>query len=710
MIEQIYSKEENPEAYLAWQCVCDTHVNIFLTGKAGTGKTTFLKNLRAHCPKRMVVVAPTGVAAINAGGVTIHSFFQLPFSPYIPGTKMGKDFSMRKEKIKILRTLDLLVIDEISMVRADLLDSLDMVLRKYRRSSRPFGGVQLLMIGDLQQLAPVVTDDVRDMLMSHYDNLYFFGSKALADTMYATIELKKIYRQNEKYFVDMLNQVRNNQISTSLLEALNSRYIEGFNPSDKEGYIRLTTHNNKADKINTEKLSLLKGKEMKYVCTVDGTFPETSYPADKELKLKEGAQVMFLKNDTQPIKRYYNGKIGKVLSMSKDMVLVDCEGETVEVLPEKWSNTRYVLDKTTNEISEIEDGSFTQIPLRLAWAITIHKSQGLTFDKAIIDAQMSFSHGQVYVALSRCRSLEGVVLDSKLSYRSFVNDSSVVAFIDEQRHRTMTDSNVEQMRQEYALLLITELFSFTSITSECYKMIRLLEEHLHRLFPKLIDSLQQKMVDVENSIVAVGDRFCQFSESQLKAGVDIRNDREYNERLKNGAKYYVTKLLSYIKPIIDETHISMDNKELKIRFDGYREMLDNEYKIKLKLFEVVSRDGFAVDGYIKARTEAILQADNNADKVVKKSAGKHSNRNEVEHPQLYDIIQSWTRDYADDNDIAETYKVMRTDSIKMICEKLPTTIKALKEIKGIGAKKIAMFGKDVVQIVRDYCDENGIVY
>ena len=710
MIEQIYSKEENPEAYLAWQCVCDTHVNIFLTGKAGTGKTTFLKNLRARCPKRMVVVAPTGVAAINAGGVTIHSFFQLPFSPYIPGTKMGKDFSMRKEKIKILRTLDLLVIDEISMVRADLLDSLDMVLRKYRRSSRPFGGVQLLMIGDLQQLAPVVTDDVRDMLISHYDNLYFFGSKALADTMYATIELKKIYRQNEKYFVDMLNQVRNNQINTSLLEALNSRYIEGFNPSDKEGYIRLTTHNNKADKINTEKLSLLKGKEMKYVCIVDGTFPETSYPADKELKLKEGAQVMFLKNDTQPIKRYYNGKIGKVLSMSKDMVLVDCEGETVEVLPEKWSNTRYVLDKTTNEISEIEDGSFTQIPLRLAWAITIHKSQGLTFDKAIIDAQMSFSHGQVYVALSRCRSLEGVVLDSKLSFRSFVNDSSVVAFIDEQRHRAMTDSNVEQMRQEYALLLITELFSFTSITSECYKMIRLLEEHLHRLFPKLIDSLQQKMVDVENSIVAVGDRFCQFSESQLKAGVDIRNDREYNERLKNGAKYYVTKLLSYIKPIIDETHISMDNKELKIRFDGYREILDNEYKIKLKLFEVVSRDGFTVDGYIKARTEAILQADNNADKVVKKSTGKHSNRNEVEHSKLYDIIQSWTRDYADDNDIAETYKVMRSDSIKMICEKLPTTIKALKEIKGIGAKKIAMFGKDVVQIVRDYCDENDIVY
>lgn len=710
MIEQIYSKEENPEAYLAWQCVCDTHVNIFLTGKAGTGKTTFLKNLRARCPKRMVVVAPTGVAAINAGGVTIHSFFQLPFSPYIPGTKMGKDFSMRKEKIKILRTLDLLVIDEISMVRADLLDSLDMVLRKYRRSSRPFGGVQLLMIGDLQQLAPVVTDDVRDMLISHYDNLYFFGSKALADTMYATIELKKIYRQNEKYFVDMLNQVRNNQINTSLLEALNSRYIEGFSPSDKEGYIRLTTHNNKADKINTEKLSLLKGKEMKYVCTVDGTFPETSYPADKELKLKEGAQVMFLKNDTQPIKRYYNGKIGKVLSMSKDMVLVDCDGETVEVLPEKWSNTRYVLDKTTNEISEIEDGSFTQIPLRLAWAITIHKSQGLTFDKAIIDAQMSFSHGQVYVALSRCRSLEGVVLDSKLSYRSFVNDSSVVAFIDEQRHRAMTDSNVEQMKQEYALLLITELFSFTSITSECYKMIRLLEEHLHRLFPKLIDSLQQKMVDVENCIVAVGDRFCQFSESQLKAGVDIRNDREYNERLKNGAKYYVTKLLSYIKPIIDETHISMDNKELKIRFDGYREILDNEYKIKLKLFEVVSRDGFTVDGYIKARTEAILQADNNADKVVKKSAGKHSNRNEVEHPKLHDIIQSWVRDYADDNDIAETYKVMRSDSIKMICEKLPTTIKALKEIKGIGPKKIAMFGKDVVQIVRDYCDENDIVY
>lgn len=713
MVEQIYNKDENPESYLAWQCVCETQINIFLTGKAGTGKTTFLRNLRSRCPKRMVVVAPTGVAAINAGGVTIHSFFQLPFSPFIPGSKMKSDFSMRMEKIKIIRTLDLLVIDEISMVRADLLDSLDAVLRQYRRSQLPFGGVQLLMIGDLQQLAPVVTDSDRDLLYAHYDSPYFFSSKALSQTLYATIELKKIYRQNDDYFVDILNKVRNNSLDIPALEALNSRYIETFDPSDDEGYIRLTTHNHKADAVNNGKLAKLKGKEYKYECEVTGQFPESSYPADKELKLKVGAQVMFLKNDTQHEKRYYNGKIGRVKKLDKFYVTVDCDGEDIEVSAEKWSNTKYELDKATNEIVEMEEGSFMQIPLRLAWAITIHKSQGLTFDKAIIDAQMSFSHGQVYVALSRCRTLEGMVLGSRLSYSSFVTDRSVSSFIDGQRMRAVTEESVESMKIDYALSLIKELFTFTSITAECYKIIRLMEEHLHRTYPRLIESLNKKMVVVESDIVTVGNKFCKVCENARGNGVDIREDKALKERIVKGSDYFVGKLLSYVGAFIDETNISIDNTEISKRFDNYREALENEYEMKKMLFQQVERKGFSIESYLKIKADVILGVDNGTHVVA--GVGEKPKKEvlkkiyyETEHKELYNILRKWVKGYAEENNIEKDYLVLPVKTINSICNILPLTLEELRNVNGIGKKKMASFGEEIVEMVKKYCHENKI--
>ena len=316
--------ENNPEIALAWQFIENTGTHLFLTGKAGTGKTTFLRKLRAESPKRMIVLAPTGIAAINAGGVTIHSFFQVPFAPYVPESSFSADgkatyrFRYGKEKINIIRSIDLLVIDEISMVRADLLDSVDAVLRRFRDRNKPFGGVQLLMIGDLQQLSPVVKDDEWQMLRKYYDTPYFFSSQALKQTEYCTIELKKVYRQNDGTFLELLNRIRENRCDGQVLEALNRRYIPNFVPDKEEGYIRLVTHNYQAQRINDHELEQLPGRSYAFRAKIDGKFPEYSYPTDEVLELKRGAQVMFVKNDISGEHRYYNGMIGEVTAVSAD--------------------------------------------------------------------------------------------------------------------------------------------------------------------------------------------------------------------------------------------------------------------------------------------------------------------------------------------------------------------------------------------------------
>ena len=376
---------ENPELDLAWQFVERTGVNVFLTGKAGTGKTTFLRQLKERSPKRMVVVAPTGVAAINAGGVTIHSFFQFPLAPYIPGSSFNtKDekFRFSKEKKNIIRTLDLLVIDEISMVRADLLDQIDAVLRLHKDKHRPFGGVQLLMIGDLSQLAPVVKENEWGMLREYYNTPYFFASHALRQTQHVTIELKHVYRQTDRCFIDILNEVRENRLTPESLERLNSRYIVAQSDSQlDEGIIRLTTHNATANQYNEERMDALKGVRFSFKAQIVGNFPESSYPAEEKLVLKKGCQVMFLKNDSQG-SRYYNGKLGIVSAVDAEKICIRGidDGMEIEVEPDVWTNARYVIDKETKEIREEIEGEFRQYPLRLAWAITIHKSQGLTFD------------------------------------------------------------------------------------------------------------------------------------------------------------------------------------------------------------------------------------------------------------------------------------------------------------------------------------------
>ena len=380
---------ENHELRTAWDFVENTGRSIFLTGKAGTGKTTFLKTIVEKSRKRPIVVAPTGVAAINAGGVTIHSFFQLPFTPYVPGSKLESKFDFGREKRKIIASIDLLIIDEISMVRADLLDAIDTVLRRFRDHYQPFGGVQLLMIGDLAQLTPVVTAEDEQILKPYYDTPYFFGSKALQQIDYVTIQLDHVYRQQDMSFIDILNQIREGHPTSEVLSVLNNHYKPTFIPKPEEPYIRLTTHNQLANYYNDTELKKLSGRSYLFHAEISGTFPDFSYPTAETLELKQGAQVMFVKNDPSAEHLYYNGRIGRVTYVDAYKILVLCDGDNdaIEVEPLEWENTRYTLNEETREIETEVQGVFKQYPLRLAWAITIHKSQGLTFDRAIIDGR-----------------------------------------------------------------------------------------------------------------------------------------------------------------------------------------------------------------------------------------------------------------------------------------------------------------------------------
>lgn len=353
--------ETNKQLDLAFNFVQYTGQNIFLTGKAGTGKTTFLKRLKEKSPKRMIVVAPTGVAAINAGGVTIHSFFQLSFGPQIG---IENDFNNQnrysKEKINIIRSLNLLVIDEISMVRADLLDAIDKVLRRFRNRNKPFGGVQMLMIGDLQQLSPIVKNDEWSLLKNEYDTVYFFSSKTLRQTSYVSIVLTHVFRQQDNQFISILNKVRDNKLDQKALDALNSRHLPNFKPRVDEGFITLCTHNVQAHRINETRLLQLKSKTQVFKATIEGNFPEYSYPTDYELKLKVDAQVMFVKNDPDPQKLFYNGKIGKITKIEKEIIYVLCpnEEDEIAVMPLQWDNIKYSIDTETAEIKETVEGSF----------------------------------------------------------------------------------------------------------------------------------------------------------------------------------------------------------------------------------------------------------------------------------------------------------------------------------------------------------------
>lgn len=407
-----------------------TDMSLFLTGKAGTGKTTFLREVVRYTKKKCIVLAPTGIAAVNAGAMTIHSFFQFGLGPFVQGVIEPKsDFRINKSKLELIRHLQLLIIDEVSMVRADLMDHIDVELRRIRRNSKPFGGVQLLMIGDLQQLPPIAHGGEDELLRQYYKTLYFFSSAALKSMKYSCIELKNVYRQTDRHFIDILNHARNCTLTSQDISDLNARYVPGFSPKPEDGYIRLMTHNRQVDYVNETELEKLDSKPYTFVAAVTGTFPEESYPTADSLTVKKGAQVMFIKND--PERRFINGTLGEVKSIDKNSIAVRLaeSGAIIDVEPVEWQNIRYQFDEESKEISSKQIGRFKQYPLKAAWAITVHKSQGLTFDKAIIDVHAAFSPGQAYVALSRCRTLDGLVLSSPVSASVFMRDNAVDAYM-----------------------------------------------------------------------------------------------------------------------------------------------------------------------------------------------------------------------------------------------------------------------------------------
>ncbi len=423
-------ERENFELDVARFIVEKTDMSLFLTGKAGTGKTTFLREVVHYTKKKCIVLAPTGIAAVNAGAMTIHSFFQFGLGPFVQGVIEPKsDFRINKSKLELIRHLQLLIIDEVSMVRADLMDHIDVELRRIRRNNKPFGGVQLLMIGDLQQLPPIAHGGEDELLRQYYKTLYFFSSAALKSMKYSCIELKNVYRQTDRHFIDILNHARNCTLTSQDISDLNARYIPGFSPKPEDGYIRLMTHNRQVDYVNETELEKLDSKPYTFVAAVTGTFPEESYPTADSLTLKKGAQVMFIKND--PERRFINGTLGEVKSIDKNSIAVRLteSGTVIDVEPMEWQNIRYQFDEENKEISSKQIGRFKQYPLKAAWAITVHKSQGLTFDKAIIDVHAAFSPGQAYVALSRCRTLDGLVLSSPVSASVFMRDNAVDAYM-----------------------------------------------------------------------------------------------------------------------------------------------------------------------------------------------------------------------------------------------------------------------------------------
>ena len=452
---------------LAYDYVLRTNRCIFLTGKAGTGKTTLLRRLQAECPKQTVVVAPTGVAAINAEGVTIHSLFQLPPHLFLPTTAARKqlfaEMQLRQAKLRLLRNMELLVIDEVSMVRADLLDTIDAVLRHVRhRHSLPFGGVQVLFIGDLYQLSPVAREQEWQMLREYYDGPYFFQARVFREIQPVYIELDHVYRQHDMQFIDLLNEVRNNRLTPQSLKILNSRYQPDWQPREDEPFhITLSTHNHKVDELNAVEFDKLTAPEEEYHATIKGTFPESMYPLEPVLRLKVGARVMFTRNDSSPEKQYYNGKLGIVTECDEEHILVQSdEGEEIAVHTETWENIRYTTMPNSDEVQSEIAGTFTHIPLRLAWAVTIHKAQGLTFEHVVIDAADAFAAGQVYVALSRCRSLEGIVLLSRIPESALSNAREVLQFTASQPTIETVADGLQHSQQDYLLLLLADLYQF----------------------------------------------------------------------------------------------------------------------------------------------------------------------------------------------------------------------------------------------------------
>lgn len=760
--------ERDERFTLAERYVEETGVSVFLTGKAGTGKTTFLKEIVRQTSKRFAVVAPTGVAAINAGGVTIHSFFQLPLCPYLPDVKeLVTEYqmpermrSLRKERVKILRTLDLLIIDEISMVRADILDAIDDILKRYRRNDRPFGGVQLLMIGDIQQLPPVVRESERPFMEQVYSSPFFFNSKVLQRLPYVTIQLEKVHRQSDRIFLDILNEVRSGRPSEWALSELNKRLDPGFVPPENERWIRLTTHNAQADSVNEAKMNALKTDEATFEAQVEGIFPENAYPAETQLRLRVGAQVMFVRNDTSGEARYYNGKIATVEKVKPQLIVKDESGDRIEVTTEKWENIRYGLNEETGEIEGIVDGTFEQVPLRPAWAVTIHKSQGLTFDHVIIDAGAAFSFGQVYVALSRCRTLEGIVLTTPITRRCTFTSEEVTAFESSREPADEVRLKLPAMSNEYFTSTLCDAFDLQRLRYLYNRVNRIYQVNLSNLYPDQACRFNTVGAGISEPVGETAPQQDSGKDSQ-KTFAGIRSLSDTAQKFQKQIRYIaasihsgapddfpllrerVTKACEYfrkeLKPLAlfaaPLTLIEIDDKEIKKAFKAAAEEFLSELRFRLTLCETILSEGFSTKFYHKLKTDNELSearslkalarsfseaaggslrqtqrpdADGEpAEPSIAKQTQKPTDRQSQEsdtytgslHPELVQALIDWRREkYQKDN--VPAYIILHQKTLLAIADLAPTTKEELLTVKGFGKSKCDKYGEEILEVVQ----------
>lgn len=701
------SLQSNPQLELAFEYVRNTSKSVFLTGKAGSGKTTFLRQIRAEATKRMAVVAPTGVAAINAGGMTIHSLFQLPLGLHLPGVQRQNDasrqFRLSKKKINLLRSLDLLVIDEISMVRADVLDAVDEVLRRVRDCGRPFGGVQLLMIGDLHQLPPVVKPQDWQTLARFYDTPYFFGSRALAQTDYVTIELRHIYRQSDSEFIELLNKVRDNRLDAESLRKLNSRYVPDFKPPPDTPFITLTATNAVANSINNRNLRQLPGKLRVFKATIDGTFPESAYPTELRLEVKPGAQVMFIRNDLQE-KRYFNGKIGQVTKIDDQAIYVRCPGEATDIPvgPNTWENVRYTLNEQTKQIEEQTLGTFTQYPLKLAWAITIHKSQGLTFDRAIIDAGAAFTFGQVYVALSRCKSFEGIVLRSPITQSAVKTDPVIVDFTEQADRDAPSEAKLQRAKREYQASSVRELFQFDEAERHLRKLSAVCSQHASSVPEESIQQVQAFTERAGKELFQVTDKFAPALETYLAQDAMPEANEELQNRIRGASAYFTEKLDGLLQEAGQQSTIS-DNKEVAQALESGWQSLQLALFVKRSCF-AACRNGFETESYNRAKVDAELEfakstaARRGASKVVPK---------DVPHPALYRQLLEWREQVAQQRGVSPR-DVVPNLSLRELVSCLPTSTNKLRDIPGIGKARQKNYGRQIIELIERYRAEHRI--
>ncbi|WP_166385529.1 helix-turn-helix domain-containing protein [Polaribacter sp. 11A2H] len=692
---------KNPELELALQFIDKTDRNIFVTGKAGTGKTTFLHQIKKESLKRMVIVAPTGVAAINAKGVTIHSFFQMPFGPILPdqiaNTNQQRKFS--KTKIDIIKSLDLIIIDEISMVRADLLDGIDQVMRRYKNRNKVFGGAQVLMIGDLQQLAPVVRPNEWSLLQQHYNTVYFFSSKAYQEADVVSIELKHIYRQKNEDFITILNEIRTDTLSEKSAEILNRNYNPTFSPTKDDGYITLTTHNNRANLINSSELNKLNTKSYFFKADVSGKFNDNAFPNDEKLELKMGAQVMFIKNDSSPDKRYYNGKIGIITDISLQNVTVQCPNEIDEIVTERetWDNVNYSINEETKEIKEDVIGSFSQIPLRLAWAITIHKSQGLTFEKAIIDAEASFAHGQTYVALSRCTSLEGLVLKTPITSSAIINDRTVSVFNESVEENHPDEHVLNESEKHFQLNLISELFDYQPFLYPISRLIDIFYKNQTSIKGDVIDHLQTIKDDGVVALMKVSNGFKNQLAQICEDNVLPENSTQIQERFTKAVDYFVTQTKGNILKPLNAIQFSTDNKTVKSDFTKQFDSLQEKLLEKLFALQKIN-NGFKVQDYLKVRANAVLQK---SSPVKKKTVA--SKRDPILALKLRELRDEISKDLG-----IPHFQIFTQETLYAMCDDLPRTEKALLSTVGMGKTRVTKYGEQILEAIEDYCKKNGI--